>query len=1555
MALVYPVTGDYIYQFVGSGDFTFKYSISGNNWTRVADAPINKFADGVTATYPGTGDFIYVTGGAAGSNFYKYSISGNSYSSLATAPAAFANGSSLVSTGNDYIYALRAGNSTAFYRYSISGNSWSTMTSISTSMTNGAIVYPGTGDYIYASPGSTSLYRYSISGNSWTQMTSANNSFGAGSNFSYPGSGNYFYANSGSDGAGAFSRYAIGNTYASSGTLTSSAIDLGQASNMSTLTWNGSTPANTTLKFQIRAATSSGGLSSATYYGPTGTGDYYTSSGTAINATTSGYRYYQYKAYLDTTDTTVTPTLSDVTLNYSYYPSSSTLTSSAFNSGDSHNVLAKIQWTATTPTNTAVKFQLRSAPNSSGVPGTYTSFMGPDGTSGSFFTDSTGSQTFPSALTDGSSDQWFQYKAFLTTSDNLSAPTLSDVTTTYVVNAPPDFDPDYPSTGNGGVGAVENADGTVTINYSVRDTDTATGTTPNTILPTFEYSLNNGSSWATIISGNLAAGDLSAQSVGPSSYTTHSATWNAAGNVPGTYASQVKIRVTANDSEAANNTASATSLAFALDTKAPALGLVPVSIDESQSPAVVTLSATDDSAFQMRVGKVSNLSDASYETYSGTKTFTMSPSENIYAQFMDAYGNTSAIVSALPPSTPSNMFFQDVSNPELLDWRIFFAWSVISEPSAGFKRYNIYRSTDGGGYSLLTTISSRAQNYYVDAGLVTTSNYSYKVTAEDNNGNISFFSPSISHTPNGVGGSDITPPTLSSVAEDNETTSGATITWETDKLSDSTVYYVASSTYPGPDKTSYTSSIGVPSMVTSHSVTLSGLNSGTKYYFLVESTDASNNIGNSSDSSYTFDTTDGPSISNVTVPSIFDGEATISWKTDIASDSQVTYSVNSDMSAPTNTEGSGTLVTDHSVTLTGLTSGTKYYYYVSSTDGSDDMAVDKNVIDGEITYYNFVTTVDTSLPIISNVATSLVGENGVAISWTTDKPSLSQVEWGETADLGTSSDETNTFTFDHSIVLTGLSDTKQYFYKVISKDKNDNSAESAVYNFTTLAPTIVTETVTVTETIRVGGGGSGNARDTTPPTVSDIKVSSITSHSAVITFTTSKIANGVASFGTVKPYTGIAGDTDTYSLTHRIVLVGLNSGTLYHFIIKSNDVYNDEGVSTDTTFTTLIGNGTDILNDVIGNTVLSADEQSIIEKVKLASPSFVEQLLISLSQNSNLVNVPDDQLAKFVSDFAAQVGASPSISGPDIIVETGPHSALIRWTTDKESNSLISYAKSEDYKPGTANPYTISAGFPDDSVTAHSVTLPNLEANTIYHFNARSQGTIGSVSESGDKTFQTTSLFPQINNLHFDTINENSSSLSWVTDVPTRSDILITDTRTGEQQKISDSSYIKDHTSLISKLNIATSYTVALTATDSDGNVSKSSVLPFTTVLSKEAPKIYGVHISTSLIPDQSQLAQTIISWKTDKPATSKVLFAEGSVTNLSQSTTTEPSLVLDHIVVTTKLKPGTAYTLKVESGDSAGNITDSGRYSILTPKLAGSVVDLIFGNFNKTFGFLKN
>jgi hypothetical protein len=109
-----------------------------------------------------------------------------------------------------------------------------------------------------------------------------------------------------------------------------------------------------------------------------------------------------------------------------------------------------------------------------------------------------------------------------------------------------------------------------------------------------------------------------------------------------------------------------------------------------------------------------------------------------------------------------------------------------------------------------------------------------------------------------VGNGDTTPPVISGVTASSITASAGTISWTTDEASDSQVDYGLTTAYGN-------SSALNASLVTSHTVALSGLAGATVYHYRVRSRDAAGNLALSTDR--TFTTLDGaaPSVS-VTAP-----------------------------------------------------------------------------------------------------------------------------------------------------------------------------------------------------------------------------------------------------------------------------------------------------------------------------------------------------------------------------------------------------------------------------------------------------------------------------------------------------------------------------------------------------------------------------------------------------------------------------------------------------------------------------------------------------------------
>ena len=491
----------------------------------------------------------------------------------------------------------------------------------------------------------------------------------------------------------------VHTNYPSSGTFISQILDTGKENPLyTTLEFSATTTAETSVKIQLRADDSTSTLSSLDFVGPDGTtSTFYTSSGQDIWEGHSGKRYIQYKVILETTDNTQTPYFNEIKISYGI---SSYLISSPYDTKDPGNVLAKIEWEGDTPSSTEIKFQIRSSPD--GI--NWTPWCGPDDADDStstcatstYFTDPSGGETMDEMFKDGVDDRYFQYKVYLSTTGS-EVPTLTSVTFTYAVNAPPEFNPSSPPS------AHQETTGEVKINYSIRDPDTTQGTVqPNYVTPSFEYSLDGGVSWSSIDCSYMASGDCDNKFVEEENFTDYTAIWDAKSQIGQVYTQNAKIRITVDDKEAANNTASTSTSAFELDTKDPQNPQVVVdaSTQYGTNDATLYLSVSDDTIEagvrgSMMISTTSTFSDASWQDYATSTTFHLpSDPSTVYVKFKDAYGNVSAIASVTTPPTPDGVYCQDVSNADEGVYRLFVGWNVVDLPPQGdFDRYIILKST----------------------------------------------------------------------------------------------------------------------------------------------------------------------------------------------------------------------------------------------------------------------------------------------------------------------------------------------------------------------------------------------------------------------------------------------------------------------------------------------------------------------------------------------------------------------------------------------------------------------------------------------------------------------------------------------------------------------------------------------------------------------------------------------------------------------------------------------------------------------------------------------
>jgi len=94
---------------------------------------------------------------------------------------------------------------------------------------------------------------------------------------------------------------------------------------------------------------------------------------------------------------------------------------------------------------------------------------------------------------------------------------------------------------------------------------------------------------------------------------------------------------------------------------------------------------------------------------------------------------------------------------------------------------------------------------------------------------------------------------------------------------------------------------------------------------------------------------------------------------------------------------------------------------------------------------------DTSPPVISAVASRDVNQNGATITWTTNEPATSQIDYGLTAAFGSSTALNTDLVTGHTLVVAGLAAGATYHYRIRSTDAVGNSATSADLIFVTPA------------------------------------------------------------------------------------------------------------------------------------------------------------------------------------------------------------------------------------------------------------------------------------------------------------------------------------------------------------------------------------------------------------------------------------------------------------------------------------------------------------------------
>ena len=786
-------------------------------------------------------------------------------------------------------------------------------------------------------------------------------------------------------------------------------------------------------------------------------------------------------------------------------------------------------------------------------------------------------------------------------------------------------------------------------------------------------------------------------------------------------------------------------------------------------------------------------------------------------------------------------------------------------------------STSQVVYGLTTTFGSSTT---LDTALVTA--HSVLVTGLTQN-TIYYFSAKSANSAGTLSNSanynlqtPVTPAVITGVGATGITPNSVTINWTTDQASGSQVQWGLTPAYgffTGANTT----------LVTAHSVTFGNLSPSTTYNYSVLSTNALGAVSTSAN--FTFTTLSAaPAITGITITGITTTTATINWTTDQPSSTQVAYGL---------TTGYGTLstnnpalVTSHTVTLTNLTPATLYNFQALSTNSA--------LVVGNSQNASFSSA--TPPTVITGLTATNITTTTALISWTTDQPSSSQVQYGTTLAYGGLSTAVSTLVTAHSVTIQGLIPGTTYNFAALSTNASGTLSTSTNATLLTLPP---------------------------PAVISAVNVSPITPTTATITWTTDLPATTQVAYGTTTGYGGLSTANSTLVTAHSVLVTGLSPTTLYNFAVLATTGQNGQTTSVNYTFTTATPPA--VITNLSASNITTTSalitwstDQATTSQVQFGTTTAYGLLSTA---NNTLVTFHSVTIAGLTPGTTYNFGAlslngsgtqSTSPNGtlttqgnpvPPVITAVGSNSvtattAIITWTTNQPSSSQVQFGATTAYGGLSTADSTL--------VSFHSVQLSGLTPGATYHYSALSANSSTLLAASADFTFTTTGAQTPavISAVTATNITSSGVTITWTTDQLSTSQVQFGTTPAYGSLSTANGTMVTAHSVTITNLSAGTTYNYSVLSTNGSSQLSTSPNFTFTTTTTPNPPPVISNVTATAVTNTTAT-----ISWTTDQASTSQVQF--GATPSYGLLSTADSSFITTHSVTLNGLTPSTDLQLR--------------------------------------------
>jgi hypothetical protein len=480
--------------------------------------------------------------------------------------------------------------------------------------------------------------------------------------------------------------------------------------------------------------------------------------------------------------------------------------------------------------------------------------------------------------------------------------------------------------------------------------------------------------------------------------------------------------------------------------------------------------------------------------------------------------------------------------------------------------------------------------------------------------------------------------------------------------------------------------------------------------------------------------------------------------------------------------------------------------------------------------------------------------------------------------------------------------------------------------------------------------------DQEAPEITNVQVSEVGETSVTVTWDTDESSDSAVNYG-LQPDYGIVRVPVAERTTHSITLDSLEPGRVYYFRVVSADADGNQGISADYRVQT---SGDPQTGDGDGQGQAAAQGEG--QGSQAANDSQSESQTQSQSQTTqeivdqiNQITNPQ-QLQEILNEVVKAIQGITEdltiVGPPTVIPETT--TALVKWTTDRESSSEVVFSASNGFD---GNNYAYSQKSTGGNTTDHEIQIIGLTPFTEYSFKVKSTDTYGIEGESRNYTFKTKASAPDIRNLRVLKVEENAATLAWDTTVPAKALVEYQDLTTGDQQSVGRPTLATSHQMRLGDLTLGTRYVAFVTSENSGGDRIRSQPIQFITVRDIAPPIITNVTNESTIFPGGESRIQTIIEWDTDEPSFCLMTYQEG-VAGGAEAYTIEKEMKTyntAHVEVVVDFAPATVYQFFLECEDDVGNSVKSENFVLFTPIQEKNIIDLILENFQATFGWVKN